>query len=121
MKYVVCMVLAVVVGTVIGFFGVINSVFSDGGIVERIVTIAVIVAVYAILSGLLGFFMPKYSWLWGLLLCIPGVSMLILYMSSEFNVFYIVYMAVLLAVSGFASYGSGKIGERRNRKTHDIA
>ncbi len=121
MKYVICMILAVVIGTIIGFFGVINSVFSDGGIAERIGTIVVIVGIYGILSGIFGFFMPRYSWLLGLLLCIPGILMLILYMTSEFHVLYLVYMAVLLAVSGFASYGSGKIGERRNRKNHDIS
>lgn len=121
MKYVISMILVVVVGTIIGFFGVINSVFSDGGIAERIGTVVVIVGIYAILSGLLGFFMPKYSWLMGLLLCMPGVLMLILYMRSEFNVFYLVYIAVLLATSCLVSYGCGKIGERRTRRTHDIS
>lgn len=121
MKYVFGTILSLAVGIALGFFGVFNSVFSDGGLTERIGTIAVIVAIYAILSGLLGFFLPKYSWLWGLMLCIPGVLMLILYMRSEFNPLYIVYMALLVAVSCLGSYGSSKISGRSTRKTNDIS
>ncbi len=116
MKYLIGTVVSLAAGIILGFFGVFNSVFSDGGFAERMMTIAVILIIYVILGASLGFFLPKYSWLWGLLLCIPGILMLILYLRSEFNPAYPVYMILLLALSCLGSYGGGKIKSRRNPK-----
>jgi len=109
MKYNIIKLLAILIGIIIGFFGVINSVFSDGALAERLITISIILAIYAILSALLGFLLPAYSWAWGLLLCIPGVLFLFLYMFTEFNPYYLIYIITLISVSCLGAYGGNKI------------
>lgn len=121
MKYFLGVLISLGVGVILGFFGVLNSVFSDAGFSERILTILVILLIYAALSVLLGVFLQGYAWQWGVLLCAPGILMLILYMKSEFNLLYPLYMVLLLAVSCLGAYGGGKIKGRRKQKTHDIS
>jgi hypothetical protein len=53
-----CAVLGSVFGVLMGLFGVFNSVFSDGPIVERLVFIGVMLALYAVVGGVLGFWNP---------------------------------------------------------------
>lgn len=109
MKYLLGVLISLGVGIILGFFGVLNSVFSDAGLSERIITILVTLIIYAVLSALLAIFLQGYSWQWGVLLSAPGILMLILYMLSEFNIFYPVYMILLLAVSCLGAFGGGKI------------
>ena len=113
MKNYIGMGLAIVFGILIGFFGVFNSVFSDGALNERLIAIAVILLLYAILSGLWGFLLPRYSWQWGLFLGLPGVIFLALYMRSEFNPYYFLYLILILGVACLGGYGGHALTKGR--------
>ena len=78
-----CAVLGNVLGVLMGLFGVFNSVFSDGPIVERLVYIGVILALYVIVAGLLGVLGPRQGWRWGVLLAAPGAAALLLMLMFE--------------------------------------
>lgn len=112
MKKSVSILLALVLGSLLGFFGVFVSVFADSGPSERYITIGVILLVYCILSALWGFLQPGFSWLWGLIFGFPGVIFLTLYYQSEPNPFYKIYITLILVLSCV----SGKTGSRI--KTH---
>jgi hypothetical protein len=78
-----CAVLGSVFGVLMGLFGVFNSVFSDGPIIERLVLIGVILALYAIVGGLLGLLGPRQGWRWEVLLAAPGAAALLLMLMLE--------------------------------------
>lgn len=88
--------LAVILGFLLGFFGVLVSVFADGGQQERLITVGIILLIYFILGGALGYFMPNYSWKWGIFLGIPGVLLLIAFSLREVNVYYLIYMLLII-------------------------
>lgn len=90
-----------VIGLILGFFGVIVSVFSDGTIYERLVTALVVLIIYAVLSLILGFMKSGRAILYMLSLSLPGVLLLLSYSFKEFNLFYIVYMVLILAIVYF--------------------
>ena len=112
MKNIVRIVFTVIIGSLLGFFGVLVSVFTDSSTTERMITIAVILLIYSILSGLSGLLIPKYSWQWGLILSSPGVLMLGLYMLNEFNFLYIIYIILIIGLSCL----SAKIGSNIRRR-----
>jgi hypothetical protein len=113
MKYLMGKVLAIVVGILIGFFGVFNSVFSDSsGINERLITIGIILFIFVILSVLWGYFLPKVSWQWGLFLSFPGVLFLFFYILREFNTYYILYILLLFTVSCIGAYFGTKLNSK---------
>ena len=85
MKNIIGIVLSILTGIFLGFFGAFNSVFSDGELNERLVFIAVILAIYGILGLVWGFLIPKFIWKWGLFLGVPGVLILLLFTLFEFN------------------------------------
>ncbi|MEN6350976.1 MAG: hypothetical protein ABFD08_16470 [Syntrophomonas sp.] len=105
--------LALVIGVLLGFFGVFVSVFSDGSVSERLITIVIILVIYAVLSAVWGFWKPKYSWLWGLILGMPGVLFLGFYMIKEFNAYYLIYVILIIILSCVSAYGGSAL---RNRK-----
>ncbi|MEQ8236007.1 MAG: hypothetical protein ABRQ23_04465 [Syntrophomonadaceae bacterium] len=107
------MVTAVLAGILLGFFGVFNSVFSDGGTFERLTTIAIVLIIYAGLGALWGFFSPQSPWRWLLALALPGVIFLFLYMLGEFNPLYILYMISILCFSSLGVYGGNALRRRR--------
>lgn len=104
---------AIVLGVLIGFFGVFNSVFSDGPQSERLIAITVILVIYGVLSGLWGFALPRYSWQWGLFLGLPGVIFLALYLRSEFNLYYLIYMALIIVFACLGGYGGHGLRQRQ--------
>lgn len=113
MKNVIGKILTVLVGFLLGFFGVFNSVFSDGALAERLVTISIILIIYAILSALVGLFLPRYSWKWGFFICLPGVFILLLYMFREFNPYYLIYQIMLVVFSCLGAYIGHAIRSRK--------
>ncbi len=113
MKNTIGMILAIVLGILLGFFGVFNSVFSDGPTNERLVVVGVILVIYGLLGFAWGFFMLKYSWKWGLFLSIPGSIFLLLFTISELNPYYLVYMLLLIGMSCLGAYGGNALRNRR--------
>lgn len=107
MKNIVSIIFAVAIGGVIGFFGVLVSVFADSGLFERIVTMSIILLVYSILSAVWGFLIPGFSWKWGLFLGTPGVLLLMLYFIREHNSYFLIYIILILGLSCLsAKWGS---------------
>lgn len=103
----------IVIGIVMGFFGVMVSVFSDGSTYERLITILIILIIYGVLSLIAGFLKTVKTWIYMLSLSIPGVLMLLFYTIKEFNIMYIVYIALILLVTFFGTK-SGKSIKRKN-------
>jgi len=101
--------LAIVMGGLLGFFGVFVSVFSDGGLSERLITISIILLIYSILSAVWGFLIPGFSWLWGLFLGTPGAVLLILYFKTESNPYYLVYIILIFGLSCLSAKGGSYI------------
>ncbi len=102
-----------VIGAILGFFGVLVSVFADGSLSERMVTICIILLIYGVLSAVWAFFQPKYSWFWGLILALPGVLILGVFMLREFNPYYLIYMILIISLSCLGAYGGSRIKSRQ--------
>lgn len=90
-----------IAGLLLGFFGVFVSVFSDGSDYERMITILVVLIVYGVLGIIIGIWKPLKTFIYLPYLCLPGVFLLIFYMYKEFNVLYIVFLILILAISYF--------------------
>jgi len=99
MRHTVRLIIALGVGSLLGLFGVFNSVFTDGAIGERLITIAVILLLYAVLSAGWAYFAPSYSWQWGAVLSAPGALLLAVYTLTEGNPYYLVYLVALVLIS----------------------
>ncbi|HRY12645.1 MAG TPA: hypothetical protein P5309_03635 [Syntrophomonadaceae bacterium] len=114
MKNIIGIILAIAIGIFIGFFGVVNSVFSDGPMDERLVFIGIILVVYAGLGAVWGFLLPERGWKWGLYLGVPGAVGLLLFMLSEFTLFgyFLLYAAALLAVACLGAWGGARLRTR---------
>ena len=104
--------ITLIAGTFIGFFGVFVSVFSDGLVYERLVTILIVLIIYGVVGIVLGFLKPMYTWAYMLSLSMPGVIILLIYSAREFNILYIAYMVLILAFSFFGT----KTGKSLKRK-----
>lgn len=113
MKHIIGLTLSIIIGVLVGFFGVIASVFADGGVNERLLTIAAILLIYAILGGIWGLLFSGLSWKWGFLLGGPGVLFLGIFMLGEFDPFYLVYMALILAFACLGAWIGSSIVKRR--------
>ena len=101
-----------IIGIVLGFFGVMVSVFSDGSSYERIITILIILIIYGVISLIAGFIKPVKIWIYMLTLSLPGVLMLAFYSIKEFNALYIAYMVLILLITYFGTK-SGKSLKRK--------
>lgn len=108
-------IVALVIGIVLGFFGVMVSVFSDGSTYERIITILIILIIYGVISLIAGFVKPVKTWIYALAIGLPGVLMLIFYTIKEFNALYVVYIVLILLVTYFGTR-SGKTLKRKKEK-----
>jgi len=98
MKNLIGIPAAILVGLAIGRFGVLVSVFADGSVSERLITIAVLLLIYFILGTLSGFIMPKTFWIMAFLLSSGGVYYLVRYMTHEFDIYYVVYTTLIIAL-----------------------
>ena len=116
MKKIIGLILSIIIGVLVGFFGVIVSVFADGGVNERRLTIGGILLFYAILGGIWGLLFPERSWKWGLFLGGPGVIFLFIYMLGEFDSFYLLYMALILLCASLGAWAGSLIVNRRRKQ-----
>ena len=112
-KKFISIIITLIIGIGLGFFGVMVSVFSDGSTYERLITILIILIVYGVLSLIIGFIRPLKPWGHMLALSLPGMVMLIFYTVKEFNILYVVYIVLILLVT-FFGVKSGKSIKRKN-------
>ncbi|HCP15235.1 MAG TPA: hypothetical protein DIT32_05635 [Peptococcaceae bacterium] len=115
MKNILGIVLAILFGCLIGYFGVFVTVFADGGLQERLITIGIVLLVYCFLGFVWGFTLPDHAWKWGLLLGLPGVFFLAVYLQREYEPLYFLYMALILCCTGFSA-AAGKAVRKRKKK-----
>ncbi|MDP3388315.1 MAG: hypothetical protein Q8S24_13840 [Eubacteriales bacterium] len=104
-------VLAVVLGSLLGFFGVLVSVFADGGQQERLITVGIILLIYFVIGAAFGYLLPDYSWKWGIFLGLPGVAFLVVYALREFNINYLIYMLLIIDIACLGAW----LGKRIKR------
>jgi hypothetical protein len=115
-KNIIGIVLSIVTGIFLGFFGALNSVFSDGELNERLVFIGIILVIYGILGAVWGFLIPRFSWKWGLFLGSPGVLILLLFTLFEFNPYFLIYIALNLLLACGGAWGGNSLRKRvKNR------
>ena len=109
MKKLISIIISLLFGAFIGFFGVFNSVFSDGSINERLITIGVIMLIYIVISFVFGLTAPAFSWQWGILISSVGVVFLVLYSIKEFSPYYLIYLILIIGLSCKSSYIGNKV------------
>jgi uncharacterized membrane protein HdeD (DUF308 family) len=107
-------IVTIIIGIVMGIFGVMVSVFSDGTTYERIITILIILIIYGVISLISGFIKPVKSWIYTLSLSLPGVLMLIFYCVKEFNILYVVYIILILLITFFGAKSGKSFNRKRN-------
>jgi hypothetical protein len=112
MKKVIGIVLSLIAGGLIGFFGVMVSVFADAGADERLLTIAAVLLLYFFLSGIWGFLLPDFSAKWGFFIGAPGVLLLVATVIKEYNFYYLMYMILIIGLSCFGAWGGSWIRKR---------
>ncbi len=109
MNYKLGKILAVLIGGVVGFFGVLVSVFADGGQQERLITVGIILLIYFVIGAAFGYLIPEYSWKWGIILGLPGVILLAAYALREFNIVYLIYMLGIIGTGCMGAWLGEKI------------
>jgi lysylphosphatidylglycerol synthetase-like protein (DUF2156 family) len=115
MKQALGLILAIAAGCFIGFFGVLVSVFADGGLQERLITIGFILLIYAFLGCAWSLALPGKFWRWVLALSLPGMVFLLVYLQKEFNPLYLVYMILILGCTVLGAFLGQRIRKRRSR------
>ena len=103
MKNIIYIILLFLVSFLLGFYGVFASVFSDGGMSERLITIAIILLIYVLLGFLSAVLFKKKSMKLGALISLPGILFLLLYLFREYNLYYIIY---IILIFGFSYLGN---------------
>lgn len=104
-----------IIGALLGFLGVFNSVFSDGSTYERTITILVILIIYAVSGIVIGFIKPIKPMLYLPWLDVTGLVLLLFYMYKEFNILYLVYFILILLVS-YLGLKTGSSFMKRRKK-----
>ncbi len=103
MKNTIGILVALILGGVVGFFGVFLSVFTDGETGERMATIGIIILIYLVLGAVLGLIWPDLKWIVGLMAGLPGAILLVYYTIKEFHVLYVPYLAAVLILPSLVS------------------
>src|SRR5512133_308984 len=116
MKNIIGIVLSILTGIFLGFFGALNSVFSDGELKERLVFIGVLLVIYGILGLVWGFLIPKFTWKWGLFLGGPGALILLLFTLLEFNPYFLIYMVLILILTCGGAWGGSALRKRLKKQ-----
>ena len=116
MKNIFGIVLSIVSGIFIGFFGALNSVFSDGELKERLVFIGILLVIYGILGLVWGFLLPKFTWKWGLFLGGPGVLILFLFALLEFNPYFLIYIVLISLIACGGAWGGSSLRKRAKKQ-----
>ncbi len=115
MRDLIGIVVAVLAGLLIAYFGVFGSLSAVVEAQQRFNVMGSIALVYFAVGAMLGLVFPNYSWKWGILLSAPGALFLGSLLRKEFNSFLLLYLAVIVF---FACIGTwdGKLLRNRRRK-----
>ncbi len=120
MKGIIGVVLAVLTGVLVGFFGAFNSVFSDGGMGERLITIAIVLLVYGVLGFVWGVVLPTHGWKWGLILGVPGALFIGLYLLNEWQSLMALYVIMILIVSLVGAWSGSQLRSSKADKNQEV-
>ena len=118
MKNIIGIVFSIVTGIFLGFFGALNSVFSDGELNERLVFIGIILLIYGVLGVVWGFLIPKFTWKWGLFLGGPGALILLLFTLFEVNPYFLIYMALIFILACGGAWGGSSLKKHMKRQVY---
>lgn len=116
MKEIIGIVLAVLTGVFVGFLGAFNSVFSDGGMSERIITISIVLLVYGVLGFVWGMVLPAHGWKLGLVLGVPGALFIGLYLLNEWQPFMALYVILILIISLAGAWSGSRLRSPKGNK-----
>lgn len=114
MKRIIRIAITVLLGFVIGLFGVIVSVFADGLVSERLVIILIILLIYAVMGFLFGLLIPGLFCEGGLYLSAGGVLLLGLYTIKEFNFYNLLYIVFIILFSCAGSFLGNNIRRKKD-------
>lgn len=106
--------LALAIGIILGFWGVFVSVFSDGSISERLVTIGIVLLIYLGLGAAWAFVRPQWFWIWVGILGLPGVIFLGMYTWREFSFYYVIYMFLILVTLSLGAWAGARLKRQVN-------
>lgn len=113
-QYVLGIIISLLAGALLGFFGVIVSVFADSKLTEQLITIAAILLIYFVLSGVCSFLLPPYGWKWGILSGLPGVLMLAIFTVLEWNPYNLIYIVLIAGCAIFGAWAGSSIRKPAN-------
>lgn len=88
-------VMIFIVSCLASFFLVLNSVFSDGALSERLMVFSLIGVIYAMIAGMCGAVYPGHRRWWMTWLCAPAILILVLYTLSELSGIFLHLLAAL--------------------------
>ena len=84
---------ALAAGFVVGFFIVLNSLFSDVFTwQERLYSFVLVILAYGLLGLIFGMISPSLSWKWGLWLAAPAVLLVISYSYRRVSPFFVYFL-----------------------------
>lgn len=119
MKGIIGIILAVLTGVLVGFFGAFNSVFSDGGMGERLITIAIVLLVYGTLGFIWGVILPTHGWKWGLILGAPGALFIGMFLLNEWQPLMVVYVVLILLIPLAGAWSGSQLRRSKAGKSQE--
>lgn len=99
MRTFIAFMLAIILGSIIGFYGVIVSVFADGPLNERIITIGIVLLFYIMVSFIFGYIFPELGWKLGIIFGFPGALFLAFCTVHETSSLYFLYILLIILVA----------------------
>jgi len=114
-KDILGLVIAILAGAAIGYFGVLGSLSGAVNPTERLNVIGVISLIYFAVGAVLGMALPHYSWQWGLFLSPPGMLFLGSSLVKNFNSSLLIYLLAILLFSCLGAW-DGALLRKRGKK-----
>jgi hypothetical protein len=114
-KDIIGIVIALLTGAAIGYFGVLGSLSGAVNPTERLNVIGVISLIYFAVGAVLGVLLPHYSWKWGLFLSLPGILLLGSSLVKNFNSSLFIYLLSILLFSCLGAWDGALLRKRREK------
>lgn len=110
-------ILMFLIGAFIAFFGVLLSLFADSKPEEQYPFIALIIAVYFVVSFIPAAVWPKLSWKWGIITGGPALTGLLLFwLLNGFPVFLLLYFILVAAACFLGALAGVRFGQKRRNR-----
>jgi MFS family permease len=103
--------LALCLGSVVAFFVVFNSIFSDvSSLGDRVATLILTAAVYSVLGAGFGAFFQASGWKWGVWISLPALVLVGWYSTHEPDrtLLHLAYLALVAGSASFAAHITAK-------------